>query len=288
MKRIMKRFIAAFMAMLTVVIPLISNNITAFAASPQANMKMWYASPRETGEISELKEGYNQGHMFYHWIDGHSAYSLQDNYMIRFPKLIAAAKEKLACVREDIKTRDEEIIKSAEFSITIGKATFTERVDGGTVMLEAISKCKTGDTYHIGEFKGFQLLVEKNYMGTNYMVLRGKTDYKTELSTSPIGNMVKLENTFNAIQSNEEFLLKKIEQYELDMQASKEQYEKPFEYEEELKAKLARQYELNAELDLENEKMEDVNLGNREEERSSLKTIVAEPEIPYRADDYKR
>lgn len=215
-------------------------------------------------------------------------YSLQDNYMIRFPKLITAAKEKLACVRKDIKTRDEEIIKSAEFSITIGKATFTERVDGGTVMLEAISKCKTGDTYHIGEFKGFQLLVEKNYMGTNYMVLRGKTDYKTELSTSPVGNMVKLENTFNAIQSNEEFLLKKIEQYELDMQASKEQYEKPFEYEEELKAKLARQYELNAELDLENEKMEDVDLGNIEEESGSLKTIVAEPEIPYRADDYKR
>ncbi len=72
-------------------------------------------------------------------------------------------------------------------------------------------------------------------MGINYMVLRGKTDYKAELSTSPVGNMVKIENVFNSIQNNEEFLLKKIEQYELDMRASREEYEKPFNYEEELK-----------------------------------------------------
>ena len=215
-------------------------------------------------------------------------YTLQDNFMIRFPKLIAAAKEKLECVRADIKTRDAKLLESAEFAITIGKVTFTERVDGGTVMLEAISKCKTGDTYVIGEFKGFQLLVEKNFMGTNYMVLRGKTDYKAELSGSPVGNMVKLENTFSAIQSNEDFLLKKIEQYELDMQASREQYEKPFEYEEELKKKLARQCELNAELDLENGKVEDVDLGGIDEEQA-LESKVAEAEGPYRTGgDYKR
>ena len=215
-------------------------------------------------------------------------YTLQDNFMIRFPKLIAAAKEKLECVRADVKARDAELLKSVDFAITIGKATFTERVDGGTVMLEAISKCKTGDTYPIGEYKGFQLLVEKNFMGTNYMVLRGNTDYKAELSNSPVGNMVKLENTFNAIQSNEEFLLKKIEEYELDMQASKEQYEKPFAYEEELKTKLARQCELNAELDLENGKVEDVDLGGIDENKS-LETNVAEPDSPYRTGgDYKR
>jgi hypothetical protein len=76
--------------------------------------------------------------------------------------------------------------------------------------------------------------------------------------------MVKLENCFNGIHENEEFLLKKIEQYENDLKASKEEYEKPFMHEEELQQKLSRQFELNALLDLENEKVADADLGGME------------------------
>ena len=71
-------------------------------------------------------------------------YSLQDNFMIRYPKLIKAATEKLACVREDIKARDKELIDNPEFAITIGKVTYTERVDGGTMMLEASCRFAVG------------------------------------------------------------------------------------------------------------------------------------------------
>ncbi len=205
-------------------------------------------------------------------------YSLQDNFMIRYPKLIKAATEKLSCVREDIKARDRELIENPDFAITVGRFTYTERADGGAVMLEAISKCKTGETSALGSFHGFELLVEKNFMGTHYLILRGKTEYKAELSTSPVGNMVKLENCFNGIHENEEFLLKKIEQYENDLKASKEEYEKPFMHEEELQEKLSRQFELNALLDLENEKVEDADLGGMEEEKGMN---VAENQLPY-------
>ena len=207
-------------------------------------------------------------------------YSLQDNFMIRFPKLIKAAEEKLVCVREDLKARDAALLTSAEFAITVGNVTFTERTDGGASMLEAVSKCKTGETSPIGSFKGFELLVEKNFMGVNYLVLRGKTEYKAELSTSPVGNMVKLENLFNGIDENIDFLEKKIESYKLDMEASKAEYEKPFAYEEELKSKIARQYELNAQLDLENGKVEDVDLAASEDKE--ITTNVAEEKGPYR------
>ena len=91
-------------------------------------------------------------------------------------------------------SRDAELIRSAEFAIEVKGVMFTERTDGGASMLEDISKCKPGETSSIGSFRGFELLVEKNFMGINYLVLRGKTDYKVELSTSPVGNMVKLEN----------------------------------------------------------------------------------------------
>lgn len=41
-------------------------------------------------------------------------YSLQDNFMIRFPKLIKAAEEKLVCVRGDLKARDAALLTSAD------------------------------------------------------------------------------------------------------------------------------------------------------------------------------
>lgn len=209
-------------------------------------------------------------------------YGLQDNFMIKYPKLIKTATEKLACVREDVKMRDAELINSPDFAITVGAITYTERVDGGTQMLQAISKCKTGETTAIGKFHGMDLLVEKNFLGINYLVLRGKTEYKAELSTSPVGSMVKLENLFNNMQENIDFLEKKIEQYQNDLQASKVEYEKPFAYSEELEEKLARQCELNAQLDLENAKAVDADLGGPEEVESRDDVgIVAEDKKEY-------
>ena len=53
-------------------------------------------------------------------------YGLQDNFMIRYPKLIKTATEKLGNVREDVKARDKELIASPDFAITIGKAMCRE------------------------------------------------------------------------------------------------------------------------------------------------------------------
>ena len=123
----------------------------------------------------------------------------------------------------------------------------------------------------------------------NYMVLRGKTEYKAELSTSPVGSMVKLENLFNGLHENIDFLEKKIEQYQKDLEASKTEYDKPFAYSKELEEKLARQCELNAQLDLENAKAVDADLSGPEEEREAddrmeSAAIVAEDKGAYPAD----
>lgn len=69
------------------------------------------------------------------------------------------------------------------------------------------------------------------------------------------------------------------------MESSKAEYEKPFAHEQELKEKLARQIELNAQLDLENEKVADADLGGLNEEESlEQKSSVAEKEIDYKTD----
>ena len=88
-------------------------------------------------------------------------------------------------------------------------------------------------------------------------------------TVSPVGSMVKLENLFNGLHENIDFLEKKIEQYQNDLEASKAEYDKPFAYSKELEEKLARQCKLNAQLDLENAKAVDADLSGPEEEREA-------------------
>lgn len=73
-------------------------------------------------------------------------------------------------------------------------------------------------------------------------------------------------------------ITEKLAQYEHEMAASKEEYEKPFQFEEELKEKLARQSELNAQLELDNTKNEVL-----ESERDDIPSQVSE-EIVYGVD----
>ena len=120
-------------------------------------------------------------------------------------------------------------------------------------------------------------------MGFNYIVLKGKSEYKAELSTSPVGSMIKIENLFNGLEENVDFLEKKIEQYEADLAQSKLEYEKPFAYEAEYREKLARQCELNAQLAHENQQVVDADLG-RPEESFKVAEDVAEPTVDYRTD----
>lgn len=196
--------------------------------------------------LKVLKAAYDRNH-----------YRNQDDFTVRYAKLIKAAEEKLSCVKADVIYRDEMAEKETAFSITVGATLYDERVDGGTALIAAIAKAKTGVTTELGTYKGFTLSVEKNFMGVNYLILSGKTGYSVETSTSPVGLMMRLENTFNSIQEKGVFLQQKLEEYIRSMEQAKEDYKKPFEHEEELKEKLARQYEINTALDLDKDRGEE-------------------------------
>lgn len=79
-KQKLKRFLAGFMAMITMFMTFVTNGTNAFAASPESNLKIWFSSPRATGEIAELKAGYDHGRMFCYMIDNEVSYCL--NYTL--------------------------------------------------------------------------------------------------------------------------------------------------------------------------------------------------------------
>lgn len=76
MKQKRKRYIAGLMALLTVITTLFTDGISAGAASSSANISCWYASVRNSGEVSELKAGYDHGKILYAMLDGNSAYCM--------------------------------------------------------------------------------------------------------------------------------------------------------------------------------------------------------------------
>ena len=100
----------------------------------------------------------------------------------------------------------------------------------------------------IGEYLGFDLAILKDALGAKKIALKGESDYDTEISTSAVGLIVRLENLFEGISEKQTFLEKKISDYERDMESSKEQYERPFEYEEELNQKKTMYQNLKCEV----------------------------------------
>lgn len=145
------------------------------------------------------------------------------------------------------------MLAEPDFSIKVGGFTYSERKDGGAALLSARNKCGFNHAQKIGEYKGFEVLAERNVIGYDYLVLRGRTDYKVDMSLSEVGNIVKLENRFNGIQDLIPDLEKKLEGYRMNMEQAKAEFEKPFAHEKELKEKLKRQSEINALLNVDSE-----------------------------------
>ena len=97
--------------------------------------------------------------------------------------------------------------------------------------------------------------------------------------------MTRLENLFNGIQEKTSFLESRLEQYRIDMGQAEAEYEKQFQYEEELKTKLARQFELNNLLDMENRKSPEESQSPEEEK---TETHNQEEQIPHVAEQLYR
>lgn len=75
MKQKFRRFMAGFLAVLTMFTTLFTNGTTAFATSSSANIAFWVASSKDHGVISEFNSKHT-GSILYAMIDGHSAYCM--------------------------------------------------------------------------------------------------------------------------------------------------------------------------------------------------------------------
>ncbi|MGV8149453.1 MAG: helicase-related protein [Alkaliphilus sp.] len=192
----------------------------------------------EVSRLSLLKSSYSS-----------KKYKMEDNFTYKYPKLINASKDKIECLIKDVEIRD--MNKQNDFKIMLNGLFFEEREKAGTYIQVLMSNLETGKEINIGKFNGFDLLIKKDYfMNQHNFILKGNMKHTVEVGASPHGNMVRLENLLQNLEKQIERQDTLVNEYRRNMQQSKEEFEKPFIHEAELSAKLKRQFELNAELDM--------------------------------------
>lgn len=76
MKKSYKRFIAGLLALMTVVTSVFAGSTSAMAASSSSSLKLWYASTKEHGVVTEFNSYTYTGHIMYGMIDGNTAYCM--------------------------------------------------------------------------------------------------------------------------------------------------------------------------------------------------------------------
>ena len=119
--------------MLTLLGTLFTNSTTAFAASPQAKISFWYASTKNSGEISELKAGYKHGKVLYAMLDGNSAYCIQN--IMRYGRS-DIDDEYFAIIKAEIEDFVDKVYNSIrEFGYNL-KTTPIVFVGGGAVVMK--------------------------------------------------------------------------------------------------------------------------------------------------------
>ena len=176
-------------------------------------------------------------------------FALQDAVTFQYPKRIQSLKKELQALQKDLECRNQAMEVQPGFAITLQGNVYEKHKEAGEILRAIVDSVTAFTEHEVGTYKGFPLFVEKN-MTEQILYIRGESDYMLELKESDSGNMVRLENRLNALDKTIEEVQRKIKICENEIKNAKQEYEKPFPYEELLKENITRQMEIDAELEI--------------------------------------
>lgn len=176
-------------------------------------------------------------------------FTLQDAVTFQYPKRIQSLKGELQLLQKDLERRNQAMEVQPGFAITLQGKVYEKHKEAGEVLRGIIEGVTAFTRHEVGIYKGFQVSVQNDMLGP-ILFLQGEKEYSVELKSSDSGNMVRIENRLNALDKAVEDVQKEIQTCENEMKNAKQEYEKPFPYEELLKENITRQMEIDAELEI--------------------------------------
>ena len=176
-------------------------------------------------------------------------FALQDAVTFQYPKRIQSLEKELQSLQKDLDRRNQAMEVQPEFAITLQGKVYEKHKEAGEVLRGIIEGVTAFTRHEVGMYKGFQVFVQKDMMGP-VLFLQGEKEYSVELKSSDSGNMVRMENRLNVLDKAVEDVQKEIKTCENEIKNAKQEYAKPFPYEELLKENITRQMEIDAELEI--------------------------------------
>ena len=170
----------------------------------------------------------------------HSSIRLAKTKLSDDEQNIALHKNRIAQIREDIKSRVD-TYSEGKFSMTVGGKAYTDKKDAGMALLTEIMAKAGKDAYvTVGKFAGFELKAIRN--GAEFSgLIHGKGSYKFNVyvsnTTRMVGHIGEVIDGFETMIQNSEQV---IADATSDRAVQQEILAKPFEKQDELNAKRAR------------------------------------------------
>ena len=206
-------------------------------------------------------------------------YSLQDKVIKYFPEEIARLNNKIAAMEEDTVKLDEYTKPNKDgFSpMKIDGILYTEKQEAGKKLLECAQSLKNIRERNIGEYRGFNMEISfETYTKNIKLKLKNKFSYSIELGTDINGNITRINNCLENIAKNIPIEREKLDNTQFQLENAKQEIQKEFPKEQELKEKLTKLDEINAELKINDNDHE--MLGDEQEEREEKQTNKKSPE----------
>lgn len=180
-------------------------------------------------------------------------YALEDKILKYFPFRISAYETRIEGLQKDIDVVSKNPRPDENtFTFKIDDKTYTKRKNAGMRIIEACKAMTSPDPVPLGEYRGFKLELSFDRMERKYEVkVKGNISLKTYISDDPSGNTVRIDNVIDKYPEALELAKRELEETRKQLDTAKQEAEKPFSREEELKEKTQRLNELNKLLSLE-------------------------------------
>ena len=191
-------------------------------------------------------------------------YELEDKVIKYYPNEIKRLENRIEDMKEDIEVFNNNNTPDNSFEkMNIKGTDFTERKEAGEKIIEICKSMTNPEPLEIGEYKGFKIILSFDTMDRKfYASMKNNLSYKTELGSDPSGNITRIDNVLNGIETRLSSVENNLEDTKKNYESAKKEIEKPFPQEEELKTKSKRLDELNIKLNLNNKDKEIIDDGN--------------------------
>ena len=186
-------------------------------------------------------------------------YGLEDKVIKFYPQQIAYLKSRVEGLTKDVETAKlhPKPIDEQPLGMMVSGVSYSEKAEAGQAIINACKSMNSPDAIPLGEYRGFQMELYFDTVQRNYVVkLKGETSRDVPLGDDAHGNIVRIDNGIERFEETLADTKNSLENTEKQFETAKQEIEKPFAKEEELRAKTARLDELNILLNMDKKENE--------------------------------